>query len=145
MDGVVADDKEDGDITNKIVEDNGGFNPNKVGTYTVTYTITDKDSNVTTKQRTIVVYSKSTYLSDMNWESAKTGWRTVTKDTSVGSSAKIIGASLANALAIATRCCCPPESCNTFRFISSFVNPIFSKIGSGGNLLVNFTFSNGVI
>ena len=89
MDGVVADDKEDGDITNKVVVDNGGFNPNKVGTYTVTYTITDKDSNVTTKQRTIVVYSKSTYLSDMNWESAKTGWRTVTKDTAVGSSDKI--------------------------------------------------------
>ena len=89
MDGVVADDNEDGNLTDQVVVDNGGFTPNKVGTYTVTYTVTDKDSNVATKQRTIVVYSQSTYVSDLDWVSATTGWKTVVKDKAIGTNNKI--------------------------------------------------------
>ena len=89
MDGVVASDQEDGNITSNIVVNDGGFSPNKVGTYKVTYTVTDSDSNITTKERTIVVYGQSKYLSDMNWESATTGWRSVVKDMAVGSTNKI--------------------------------------------------------
>ena len=37
----------------------------------------------------IVVYGQSKYLSDMNWESATTGWRSVVKDMAVGSTNKI--------------------------------------------------------
>ena len=89
MDGVVASDQEDGNITSNIVVNDGGFSSNKVGTYKVTYTVTDSDSNITTKERTIVVYGQSKYLSDMNWESATTGWRSVVKDMAVGSTNKI--------------------------------------------------------
>ena len=89
MDGVVASDQEDGNITSKVVVNDGGFSPNKVGKYTVTYTVTDNDSNVTTKERTVVVYGQSTYLSDMNWVSATTGWRSVVKDMAVGTTSKI--------------------------------------------------------
>lgn len=89
MDGITAYDKEDGDITSKIVVNDGGFSSNKVGTYKITYTVTDSDSNITTKERTIVVYGQSSYLSDMNWESATTGWRSVVKDMAVGTTSKI--------------------------------------------------------
>ena len=89
MDGVVASDQEDGNITSEVVVNDGGFSPNKVGTYKITYTVTDSDSNITTKERTIVVYGQSTYLSDMNWVSAKTGWRSVVKDMAVGTTSKI--------------------------------------------------------
>ena len=89
MDGVVAEDQEDGDLIDEVIVDNGGFTPNKVGSYTVTYTVTDSDSNVATKQRTIVVYGQSTYLSDLDWVSATTGWKTVVKDMAVGTTSKI--------------------------------------------------------
>ncbi|WP_294393069.1 NPCBM/NEW2 domain-containing protein [uncultured Clostridium sp.] len=89
MDGVAASDQKDGDITSKVVVNDGGFSPDKVGTYTVTYQVTNNDSKVTTKERTIVVYGQSMYLSDMNWVSATTGWRTVNKDMAVGTTNKI--------------------------------------------------------
>ena len=45
----------------------------------------------------------------------------------VGSSAKIISGSFIRALAIATRCFCPPDNCVGFFFICSF-NPSFVNI-----------------
>ena len=61
----------------------------------------------------------------------------------VGSSASKTGASEANALAIATLCCCPPDNLKIFLFISLSVRPTFSKIGFGGNFEAIDTFSIG--
>lgn len=87
--GVTANDQEDGNITEKVTVNRNNFNIAKSGEYTVTYTITDSDNNVTTKDRKVIVYSESTYVSDMEWESAVSGWRTVNKDLAVGSNNKI--------------------------------------------------------
>ena len=77
-----ANDIEDGDITSKV-EISGDVNTNKTGTYNLTYTITDSSDNTVTKERKVIVYSESEYLSDLNWESASAGWKTVRKDNSI--------------------------------------------------------------
>ncbi|WP_196000706.1 NPCBM/NEW2 domain-containing protein [Clostridium sp. 1001271B_151109_B4] len=87
--GVTANDQEDGDITSNVTVNEGNFNINKAGKYTLTYTVEDSNGNVVTKDRDIVVYSESTYLSDIEWQSAVSGWRTVNKDSAVNSSNKI--------------------------------------------------------
>ncbi|MBS6501945.1 MAG: NPCBM/NEW2 domain-containing protein, partial [Clostridium sp.] len=87
--GVTANDQEDGDITSDVTVNKNSFNINKTGKYTLTYTVEDSDGNVATKDRDIVVYSESTYLSDLEWKSAVSGWRTVNKDSAVNSSNKI--------------------------------------------------------
>ncbi len=54
--GVSGYDNVDGDITDKIEIDKGGFDPTKVGEYTVTFTLTDNAGNtadVKTKQITV--------------------------------------------------------------------------------------------
>lgn len=89
MEGITAYDQEDGDITSKIVVNDGGFSASKPGTYNVTYTVTDSDSNLVKKERTIVVYGQTEYLSDKEWVSATSGWRDVVKDKAVGTSNKI--------------------------------------------------------
>ncbi len=89
-DGVTANDQEDGNITSKVtILDDGGFSSDKVGEYTVVYKVIDKDLNSVTKERKIIVYGKSEYLSDMNWISAQSGWRSVIKDKAVGTNDKI--------------------------------------------------------
>ena len=87
--GVTASDQEDGDITANVKVNSDNFNIGKSGEYTITYTVTDSDNNVATKNRKVVVYSESTYLSDMEWESAVSGWKSVNKDSAVNSSNKI--------------------------------------------------------
>ncbi|RDY27320.1 DUF5011 domain-containing protein [Romboutsia weinsteinii] len=89
MSSVVANDQEDGNIISKVQVNSDGFTISKAGKYTLTYTVTDSDSNTITKERNVIVYSKDSYVSDMNWESASSGWRSVTKDTAVASSNKI--------------------------------------------------------
>ncbi|RDY26734.1 DUF5011 domain-containing protein [Romboutsia weinsteinii] len=89
MSGVSASDKEDGNITSSVVVNSGEFTTSKAGEYTITYTVTDSDKNIATKERKIVVYSEDKHMSDINWESAVSGWRTVTKDTAVASNNKI--------------------------------------------------------
>ncbi len=89
MSGVTASDKEDGEITKNIKVNSNNFNIEKSGEYTIAYTITDSDNNVTTKDRKVVVYSESAYLSDMEWESAVSGWKTVNKDSAVNSTNKV--------------------------------------------------------
>lgn len=86
--GVTANDQEDGDITSKIIVNKGDFTVNKTGEYTLTYTVTDSDGNIATKERTIVVYSDSRYISDIDWESARTDYGQVKKDLA-SSGAKI--------------------------------------------------------
>ena len=87
--GVTANDREDGNITENIKVNSNNFNIEKSGEYTIIYTITDSDNNITTKDRKVVVYSESDYLSDMEWESAVSGWKTVNKDSAVNSTSKI--------------------------------------------------------
>lgn len=87
--GVTANDQEDGNITNKVTIDKGDFNVSRPGKYTLTYSVTDNDGNITTKDREVVVYSESNYLSDLDWASAVSGWKKVNKDSAVNLSEKI--------------------------------------------------------
>jgi hypothetical protein len=54
LQGVTATDVEDGDLTSEV-QYSGNVNPNAVGTYTATYTVTDSDGNVTVEERTVTV------------------------------------------------------------------------------------------
>ena len=88
MSSINANDQEDGDITNKVVVDSNGFTTNKTGEYKVSYSVTDKDENTVTLEKTIVVYSDSEYLSDIEWNSARTDYGNVRKNLA-SSGAKI--------------------------------------------------------
>lgn len=56
---VSATDKEDGDLKSKVeLIDDGGFDKNKVGKYTITFKVTDKDGASTTKKATVTVIEK---------------------------------------------------------------------------------------
>lgn len=81
-----ATDAEEGDLTNNVVvtgQDKVNFN--RVGNYTITYSITDKDGNKTEKSRVISVVNPEDfrYLSDYEWKSATKGWGEIGKDKSV--------------------------------------------------------------
>ncbi|MEX2514736.1 MAG: immunoglobulin-like domain-containing protein [Candidatus Paceibacterota bacterium] len=55
LEGVTAEDDIDGDITNNITVDEGGFDANAVGEYFITYTVADQAGNEATAERTVVV------------------------------------------------------------------------------------------
>lgn len=56
---VSATDKEDGDLKSKVeVVDNGGFDKDKAGKYTITFKVTDKGGASTTKKATVTVIEK---------------------------------------------------------------------------------------
>ena len=55
--GAKAVDNIDGDITEKI-ETTGSVDTSKAGNYTITYTVKDKEGNVATKKREIIVEKK---------------------------------------------------------------------------------------
>jgi hypothetical protein len=62
LSGVQVHDNYDGDITNKIVLDDGGFDSNISKEYIIKYTVKDSFGNISTKDRTInviKVYSKN--------------------------------------------------------------------------------------
>ena len=54
-DFATANDAEDGDLTGSIVVNDGGFDANTPGQYTVTYTVTDSDGETATKTITVTV------------------------------------------------------------------------------------------
>ena len=57
---VSAKDKEDGDLTKDVkLIDDGGFNKDKIGKYTVTFKVTDKDGASVTKKAVVTVVEKS--------------------------------------------------------------------------------------
>lgn len=56
--GYTASDNCDGDITNKVVS-TGSVDISKIGTYTISYKVTDTNGNTTTVQRKIVVSNKT--------------------------------------------------------------------------------------
>ena len=56
---IKATDKEDGDLKDKVqIVDKGGFDNNKVGTYKITYKVTDSKGASVTKQATVKVKEK---------------------------------------------------------------------------------------
>lgn len=89
MTEVSAYDQEDGNLTSKVIVEDNGFNSGKTGEYTVTYTVVDSDQNKVSKVRTVIVYSTETYISDLDWTSAVSGWKTVNKDSAVNTTNKI--------------------------------------------------------
>ncbi len=89
MDGVSANDNEDGNLTSSVKLNTDNFNINRSGEYDLTYSVTDSDNNVTTKERKVVVYNENPYISDLEWESAVSGWKSVNKDSAVNTTNKI--------------------------------------------------------
>ncbi|MBC1500953.1 DUF5011 domain-containing protein [Listeria weihenstephanensis] len=57
--GVSANDSEDGDLTSKVEVTANNVDTNKVGTYHVSYSVTDSDGNKTTKTITVMVTSNN--------------------------------------------------------------------------------------
>jgi len=82
LEGVQAYDAEDGDLIKQVEIGLNGFSTSQTGTYNIELSVTDRDGNTAKKNRTVVVYSASSYLSDMDWESATTDYSTVRKDGS---------------------------------------------------------------
>lgn len=87
--GITATDIEDGNLTDSIVINENGFNTDKAGKYDIEYSVTDNDGNTTTVVKNVLVYSDVKYLTDMNWESAVSGWKSVNKDSAVNTTKKI--------------------------------------------------------
>lgn len=56
---ISATDKEDGDLKDKVEINKGEFNNNKVGTYKITYKVTDSKGAAATKQATVTVKEKT--------------------------------------------------------------------------------------
>lgn len=88
MSEVTANDQEDGDITDRVVVNSGEFTTSKTGEYTITYNVTDNDGNVVSAENKVVVYSDTKFVSEVNWESARTDYGEVRKDLA-SSGAKI--------------------------------------------------------
>lgn len=55
LSGVTATDKEDGDLTKKVIVASSTVNINEVGTYTITYQVTDSQNKSTTKTISVTV------------------------------------------------------------------------------------------
>lgn len=62
--GVTATDLEDGSLTSKIAV-SGSINTNKVGKYTLTYTVTDSDGNKVSIPRVITVVARNVQVSSL--------------------------------------------------------------------------------
>ena len=58
LEGVTATDKEDGDITNKIVVETNNVNINTIGEYSITYKVTDNNNKTTRKTIKVTVQEK---------------------------------------------------------------------------------------
>ncbi len=64
MDGVSASDHEDGDITGSVVVESSNVDTNTVGSYQVTYRVTDSQGASSTKTITVIVNPK---MEEINW------------------------------------------------------------------------------
>lgn len=76
--GAEASDKEDGDITNRIITDVSDVNVNATGVYKVVYKVTDSAGASTTAVRTVTV--KDSIISgtpSVRWTNSKTGFTVV--------------------------------------------------------------------
>lgn len=59
LDGITATDKEDGDLTSKIVVDDSNLQLNTPGVYTIYYSVADSDSNITNIDRKVTIEYKN--------------------------------------------------------------------------------------
>ena len=64
MDGVSASDHEDGDITGSVIVESSNVDTNTVGSYQVTYRVTDSQGASSTKTITVIVNPK---MEEINW------------------------------------------------------------------------------
>ena len=64
MDGVSASDHEDGDVTGSVVVESSNVDTNTVGSYQVTYRVTDSQGASSTKTITVIVNPK---MEEINW------------------------------------------------------------------------------
>lgn len=83
---VEAYDAEDGDLTKDVqISGQDKVNTNRVGTYPITYTVTDKSENTTTATRNIKVVNMEdfTYLSDYDWTHQSNNYRQAQKDLAI--------------------------------------------------------------
>ncbi|MBC1458808.1 immunoglobulin-like domain-containing protein [Listeria newyorkensis] len=55
LDGVTATDTEDGNVTSQVIVTANDVNTSKIGTYHVTYSVTDSDGNTTTKTISVTI------------------------------------------------------------------------------------------
>ncbi len=77
---TTATDTVDGDVANTLTVDFSTVNFNALGTYTVTYTATDKTGNVATKELTVVVGDTTAPVLSVNETINSTGTFTLTAD-----------------------------------------------------------------
>ena len=71
---VNASDKEDGNITSKIIVKENTVNTSKEGTYKVVYTVTDSDENTVTKEIKVTVKSNEKPVINVNLSDIKGHW-----------------------------------------------------------------------
>lgn len=83
MSGLEGVDKEDGNITKEIIVKENNVNTSQNGVYKIVYELRDSSGRNTIKERRVIIGSKGTYLSELNWKSAIAGWKSVQKDCSV--------------------------------------------------------------
>ena len=69
--GATAYDKEDGDITSKIVTDTSNVNPNSAGIYKVIYRVTDSGGLTSTATRTVTVKNPVSGNPSLRWTEKK--------------------------------------------------------------------------
>ena len=79
MDYVKAFTYDGQDISTEVVVKSNNVNTSKKGMYEIVYEVINNDSIVTSTTNVEVV-SDYSYISDLNWKSAKTAWSTVMKD-----------------------------------------------------------------
>ena len=83
---IEAYDAEDGDLTKAVqISGQDKVNTNRVGTYPITYTVTDKSGNTATATRNIKVVNMQdfTYLSDYDWKSQSNNYTQPKKDVAI--------------------------------------------------------------
>ncbi|MFU0789581.1 MAG: DUF4073 domain-containing protein [Virgibacillus proomii] len=85
---VTATDVEDGDLTSKITYTTN-YVDNSVGEFQIEYKVVDSNGNLSTKivKLTVTPAQKENfdYASDMEWVSARSGWRSTKKDLTINS------------------------------------------------------------
>ena len=87
MNGIIAKDYEDGDLTSKVEIKSSDFVEGKSGVFTIVYTVTDSDGLTSEFSRFIAVTEEEVQLSSLNWESATIGSGVVRKNRAVSNNA----------------------------------------------------------
>ena len=82
LQGIVATDYEDGDITSKD-KVNTDYSYGKFGVFDVVYSVTDSDNLTTKFTRKVAITEEETYISDLKWKSATIGSGAIGIDKSV--------------------------------------------------------------